>query len=255
MAPGCTMGRRQAGGGSVMLWAMFCWETLGPAIYVDVTLTRTTYLSIVADHVHSFMETAFPDGCGLFQQDNRPCHKVIMVQEWSDEHNNEFKKFVKFVDDITVAGLISGVDESAYRDKVEQLTGWCRENNLLLNTSKTKELVIDYRKKKTYITPLIISGDCVERVGDFRFLGVYIEKDLTWSVNTSELLKKAQERLHFLRVLRKNNITQRLLVSFYRCSIESLLTYCICVWYTSCTVAQRKAPQYSSLWKNCTAPA
>lgn len=27
MAPGCTMGRRRAGGGSVMLWAMFCWET------------------------------------------------------------------------------------------------------------------------------------------------------------------------------------------------------------------------------------
>ncbi|ROL55318.1 Transposable element Tc1 transposase [Anabarilius grahami] len=35
MAPGCTMGRRQAGGGSVMLWPMFCWETLGPAIHVD----------------------------------------------------------------------------------------------------------------------------------------------------------------------------------------------------------------------------
>ncbi|KAK3525679.1 hypothetical protein QTP70_004898 [Hemibagrus guttatus] len=78
-------------------------------------------------------------------------------------------------------------------------------------------------------------------VADFRFLGVYIE-DLTWSVNTSELLK-AQQRLHFLRVLRKNNITQRLLVSFYQCSIKSLLTYCICVWYTICTVAQRKALQ------------
>ena len=56
IVPGCTMGRRQAGGGSVMLWAMFCWETLGPAIHVDVTLTRTTHLSIVADHVHPFME-------------------------------------------------------------------------------------------------------------------------------------------------------------------------------------------------------
>ncbi|KAK3528771.1 hypothetical protein QTP70_011173 [Hemibagrus guttatus] len=31
-------------------------------------------------------------------------------------------------------------EESAYRDKVERLTVWCRENNLLLNTSKTKEL-------------------------------------------------------------------------------------------------------------------
>ena len=48
MAPGCTVGRRQAGGGSVMLWAIFCWETLGPAIHVDVNLTRVAYLNIVA---------------------------------------------------------------------------------------------------------------------------------------------------------------------------------------------------------------
>ncbi|KAK3553900.1 hypothetical protein QTP70_012922 [Hemibagrus guttatus] len=61
-------------------------------IHVDVTLTRTTYLSIVADHVHTFMETVFPDGCGLFQRDNAPCHKAKMLQEWFDEHNNEFEE-------------------------------------------------------------------------------------------------------------------------------------------------------------------
>uniref|UniRef100_A0A3P8T8H4 Small RNA 2'-O-methyltransferase n=1 Tax=Amphiprion percula TaxID=161767 RepID=A0A3P8T8H4_AMPPE len=33
----------------------------------------------------------FPDGCGLFQQDNVQCHKTKMVQEWFEEHNNEFK--------------------------------------------------------------------------------------------------------------------------------------------------------------------
>lgn len=40
------MGRSQAGGGSVMIWAMFCWETFAPAIYVDVTLTCNTNLKI-----------------------------------------------------------------------------------------------------------------------------------------------------------------------------------------------------------------
>ncbi|KAK3535325.1 hypothetical protein QTP70_007940 [Hemibagrus guttatus] len=75
----------------VLLWSVFCWETLGPAIHVDVTLTRSTYLSIAADHVHPFMETLFPDGCGLFQQDNAPCHKAEMVQEWFDDHNNQFE--------------------------------------------------------------------------------------------------------------------------------------------------------------------
>ncbi len=51
MAAGCTMWRRQSGRGSVLLWAMFCWKTLGLRIHMDVTLTRTTYLKIIADHV------------------------------------------------------------------------------------------------------------------------------------------------------------------------------------------------------------
>ncbi len=91
MAPGCTMGRRQAGGGSVMLWAMLSWETLGHAFHVDVTLTHTTYLSIVEDHLNPFMETDFPGGCGPFQQDNAPCYKVKITQEWFEEKNNEFE--------------------------------------------------------------------------------------------------------------------------------------------------------------------
>ena len=83
--------------------------------------------------------------------------------------------------------------DNSYRDEVERLSTWCRANNLLINNSKAKELIIDFRRKKTDIPPLIISGDCVERVADS--LGAHIEGSLSWSVNTSELLKKAQQRL------------------------------------------------------------
>ena len=55
-----------------MLWAMFCWETLGSAIHVDVNLTRVTYLNIIADQVRRFMAMVCLDGSGLFQQDNVP---------------------------------------------------------------------------------------------------------------------------------------------------------------------------------------
>lgn len=67
ISTGCIMRRRQAGRGCVMLWALFRWETLGPAIHLDVTLICTTHLSTVAGHVHPFMETAFHDACGLFR--------------------------------------------------------------------------------------------------------------------------------------------------------------------------------------------
>ncbi len=75
------------------------------------------------------------------------------------------------------------------------------------------------------------------------FLGIHMEDNLTWSVNTTNVNKKAQQRLYFLRILRKYQLTQNLLVSFYRCSVESILTYCICVWFSSCTAAEKKALQ------------
>ena len=57
------------------------------------------------------------------------------------------------------------------------------------------------------------------------------------------MVKKAQQRLHFLRVLRRENLNTQLLVSFYHSTIESLLTYSITVWFSSCTEADRKRLQ------------
>lgn len=90
LAPGCTIGRRKTSEGSLMLWAMYCWETLGSAIHVAVTLTCATYIKISVDHVHPFMQTIFPGGRG-FQQHNVACQKVknsSTMAWWT--HNNEF---------------------------------------------------------------------------------------------------------------------------------------------------------------------
>lgn len=36
-----TMGKRKASGRNAMLWAMFCWETLGHGICMSFTLKHT----------------------------------------------------------------------------------------------------------------------------------------------------------------------------------------------------------------------
>ena len=73
----------------------------------------------------------------------------------------------------------------------------------------------------------------MERVHTLRFLGVLISADISWSENIKAVCKKAQQRLHFLRVVRKYNLNSNLLRTIYRSSIESLLTYCITIWYGS----------------------
>src|SRR4029434_1515864 len=80
-------------------------------------------------------------------------------------------------------------------------------------------------------------------VASFKFLGVHISEDLSWTLNTSTLVKKAHQRLFFLRRWKKANLSPQILVNFYRCTIESILTNCISVWYGSCSVADRKTLQ------------
>ena len=107
-------------------------------------------------------------------------------------------------------------------------------SNPELNVSKTKEMVIDFRVKKDKpdIEPIVINGEVVERVHSFKFLGTYISDNLTWSVNCTEILKKARQRLYFLRQLKSFGVQQSILVNFYRAIIESILTSSIIVWFS-----------------------
>lgn len=90
-------------------------------------------------------------------------------------HSNN--SIVKFADHTTIVGLITGSNETAYREEIQRLVGWCADNNLVLNTSKTKEVIVDYRKRKTDLQPICINGEFVERVQCFKFLGVHMDTD------------------------------------------------------------------------------
>lgn len=121
---------------------------------------------------------------------------------------------------------------------------WCDINNLVLNIKKTKEITVDFRTtKKITHSPVNIKDEIVERTTSHKFLGVSITEDLSWGDNTACLIGKAQQRLYFLRKLRRANLPQKLLVNFSRCTTESISTNCMTAWYDSCTKAAKKALQ------------
>uniref|UniRef100_A0A9J7ZE91 Alkylated DNA repair protein AlkB homologue 8 N-terminal domain-containing protein n=1 Tax=Cyprinus carpio carpio TaxID=630221 RepID=A0A9J7ZE91_CYPCA len=132
---------------------------------------------------------------------------------------------------------------SLYRSEVSRLAGWCSDNNLSLNVEKTKEIVVDFRRAHTQHVPLTINGATVERVSSTKFLGVHITEDLSWTDNTAALAKKSQQRLYFLRKLRRARAPPPIMYTFYRGTIESILTSCITVWYGACNASCRKTLQ------------
>ncbi|KAL0161673.1 hypothetical protein M9458_045398 [Cirrhinus mrigala] len=144
-------------------------------------------------------------------------------------------KLLRFADDTTVIGLIHDDDESAYRQEVIDLAVWCSHNNLELNTLKTVELIVDFRRNPPALTPLTIMDSTVTTVETFRFLSNTISQDLKREIHIDSTVKKAQQRLYFLCQLRKFNLPQELLKRFYYSITESVLCTSITFWFSSAT--------------------
>ncbi len=56
-------------------------------------------------------------------------------------------------------------------------------------------------------------------------------------------VRQAQQRLYFLRKLRRARAPAPIMCTFYRGTIESILTSCITVWYGACNASCRKSLQ------------
>ncbi|KAI3351857.1 hypothetical protein L3Q82_020680 [Scortum barcoo] len=92
--------------------------------------------------------------------------------------------------------------EEEYRRLVGDFAAWCHTNHLQLNTSKTKELVIDFGRSRPRPRPVLLEGAEVEAVDSYKYLGLWLDNKLDWTTHTSHLYGKTQSRMYFLRRLR-----------------------------------------------------
>ena len=134
------------------------------------------------------LNTEAPQGCVL-----SPLLYSLFTHDCAHNSNT----IIMFADDTTVVDRITDDDETGFRE-VSDLAVWCQDNNLSLNVSMTKELNVDYRKQRAEHVAIHIDG-----VESFKFLGVHITKELTWSTHTNKVVKKARQCLFPLRRLKR----------------------------------------------------
>lgn len=78
---------------------------------------------------------------------------------------------VKFADNTAVISLLER-DETEHGPVLQEFVDWCEASQLELNTSKTKELVFDFRREAPSPTPTLIKGEEIEMVTEYKYLGL-----------------------------------------------------------------------------------
>ena len=197
---------------------------------LDFLLDRPQVVKIKNNFSSSLvLNTGAPQGCVLSPS-------LYSIFTFDCEALDENSLIVKFADDTTEAGLITNDNESLYFEQVDALTEWCRVNNLDLNIPKTKEMIIDFRRKNLVTpSPLIIDNKIVEQVSCFKLLGTILNNTMTWSNHCEAILGKARQRLYFLRKLKSFGVDKEILLLFYSAIIEKIASQAITVWFTRAT--------------------
>lgn len=170
-----------------------------------------------------------PQGCV-----SSPLLFTLYTNECRNYHQNNF--IIKFSDDTAILSLLmQDSDISGYQEEIDRVVRWCDSNKLVLNATKTKEIIFDPKSIGNH-TVVTLNGEAVEQVATFKYLGILFDSDLKWGQQVEFLCSRISQRLHFLRRLRVFGIDKDIMMAFYRASIESIIRYGITVWFGNLSV-------------------
>ncbi len=158
----------------------------------------------------------------------------------------------KYVDDSSLweacdrLGLTSQLQQAA-----DHALQWSENNLMLVNSDKTKELLVDFARKPSSIPGITMQGKTIERVHSTKLLGVTITSDLTWGEHVDNVHSRASQRLYFLRLLKRAGMPGDSMLKVYTAIVRSLTEYACAVWHTGLTVQQTEkleSVQKRALW-------
>ena len=114
------------------------------------------------------------------------------------------------------------------------LMNWFRTNKLSLNLTKT--VIMLFGKNKIDFN-IDIEGEIIPLVKHTKFLGVYLDNELSWQVHINHVLDKIQANKHLLS-LRQNLLDSLTLKNTYYAHIHLHISYGLTVWGSMASKAQ-----------------
>ena len=104
---------------------------------------------------------------------------------------------------------------------------------MMLNPKKTKNMIFNFTSKYKFATRLKLDEELVETVSNTRLLGTIIQENLSWDLNTANIVKKANARMQILRGVASFGASVSDMKDIYILFVRSLLEQSATVWHSS----------------------
>ena len=143
----------------------------------------------------------------------------------------------KYVDDTTLSELIALACAVSNMSSVfATLLLWMANNNMQINTSKTKMFL--GRLNAVNFPRLSTPTGSVERVTAFKLLGIIFQANFSWCLHINTITSKTSKHFYFLKQLKRAGVPTDQLLHFYVAVIRPVLEYCTPVWHYAITCTQ-----------------
>ena len=113
------------------------------------------------------------------------------------------------------------------------MSTWLKVNKVSLNNKKTHFMVFSNKRGSHDPIDIRIDGERIHEVLKTKFLGVYIDKSLSWKDHITYISGKIARGLGMIIKTRKY-LNKSALMSLYYSFIYTYITYCNHIWGTAC---------------------
>ena len=138
---------------------------------------------------------------------------------------------IEFVDDTSAIEILPRNSISLLNSAASDNHQFAIDHNMNLNSSKGKEMLINFMRYSNFsLSTIIIGNKVIELVSTYKILGVHVDCYLKWNTHVECICKKASKRLYSLRVLKRAGLDEMFVLKVYLTTIRPVLEYAIPVW-------------------------
>ena len=147
--------------------------------------------------------------------------------------SSQLFEFIIYADDTTLSGILktryTDIDILHINSELDKISDWLKTNKLSLNVNKTKMMLFYQPQRKVDIPKLKMNNTEITIVDEFDFLGITLDKHLTWKPHIHKISNKISKTIGILNRI-KTYLPQNAKLNIYNSLILSYLHYGILLW-------------------------